>query len=85
MNTFNMSSAQARVFAISELFEAILAELPPFDLLFAQSISRKFRTAITTSPKLQRLLFLRAAPLKDAQDWTLNPLLKEEFVPWLRE
>jgi hypothetical protein len=77
-----MSSARSRVFATPELLEAILAQLPPRALLFAQGISRHFQTTITTSPTLQQLLFLRAAPLNHPKKWSLNPLLRELLTPF---
>jgi hypothetical protein len=77
-----MSTAQDLVLATPELLEAILSHLPPHALLFAQLISRSFHTAVTTSPTLQRLLFLRAAPLDAPHTWTLNPLLRDLFTPF---
>ena len=77
-----MSSAQARVFNTPELLEAILSQLPPHDLLLAQRISRPFQAAITSSPTLQQLLFIRAAPVKDPKEWSLNPLLRDLFAPF---
>jgi hypothetical protein len=101
-----MLSAQSRVLSIPELFEYVLAHLPPRSLLLAQRISHQFRAAIISSPHLQRQLYFHATPPKGPNpkdppasphphqhtppspdidsnnEWTLNPLLREIFVPW---
>jgi hypothetical protein len=74
-----MSSACSRVFSTTELLEAILSHLPPVHLLHAQLISRTFNTLITSSPKLQQLLFFRPSSTKE---WIINPLLRQHFLPW---
>lgn len=77
-----MLSACTRVFHTPELLEAILAQLPKKDLLFAQRVSRHFQSSIKSSPSLQRALFFRAAPLKDPKAWIINPFLRKTFLPW---
>lgn len=77
-----MSPACTRVFETPELLEAILARLPPRDLLHAQRVSHGFQSIIKTSPKLQQALFFRPAPFKNSKSWTLNPLLRDLFLPW---
>lgn len=85
-----MGSAQEQAFSTPELVENILAHLPIKDLLYAQLISRYFEASITTSPRLQHSLYLRAKPDPAAgqsssekpNDWTLNPLLQKHFIPW---
>jgi hypothetical protein len=60
ISSLKMTSAIERVFATPELLEAILIQLTPTNqLLRAQLISRLFHTTITTSPKIQQLLFFR--------------------------
>jgi hypothetical protein len=77
-----MKSAQTRVLATPELLEAILLQLTPLsDLLLAQLVSSNWQNAITSSPLLQKSLFLRAAP-PPLQQWTANPLLRQHFLPW---
>ncbi|KAF2702955.1 hypothetical protein K504DRAFT_419492 [Pleomassaria siparia CBS 279.74] len=76
------SSACTHVLETIELLEAVLAQLPQRDLLLAQSISRRFQSTIKTSPRLQRALYLRAAPVKDPKSWTINPLLRDAFLVW---
>ncbi|KAH7391717.1 hypothetical protein BKA66DRAFT_458317 [Pyrenochaeta sp. MPI-SDFR-AT-0127] len=84
-----MASARDRVFATPELLEAILIQLhhvaPLHELLQAQLISHRLHTAITSSPRLQQLLFFRAQPnnvSRSSAAWTLNPLLRHHFLPW---
>jgi hypothetical protein len=77
-----MSSACSTVLNTPELLEAILAQLPPKDLLLAQRISHCFATAIKSSPCLQQALYFRAVPVKDAQAWTINSLLRHHFLPF---
>ncbi|KAF2111326.1 hypothetical protein BDV96DRAFT_465071, partial [Lophiotrema nucula] len=78
-----MSQAQTRVLSTPELLEAILAHLPPSSLLQAQRISCTFQSVIQTSPTLQQALYLRPARPKPSGDWTINPLLRDCFLPWL--
>jgi hypothetical protein len=78
-----MSSASSRVFATPELLEAILIQLTPLNhLLHAQLISRTFHTVIANSPKLQQLLFFRTNTSRNPKDWSINPLLRQHFLPW---
>ncbi|PNS18044.1 hypothetical protein CAC42_4003 [Sphaceloma murrayae] len=58
-------SAVKQVFDIPELLELILSNLPNLDLLLSQRTCHRFHDLISTSPKLQRLLFMRP-------DWTLE-------------
>lgn len=78
-----MTLAVERVLATPELLEAILIQLTPINqLLCAQLISRLFHTTIASSPILQQLLFFRADTARDAKDWSVNPLLRQHFLPW---
>ncbi|KAF2797781.1 hypothetical protein K505DRAFT_322304 [Melanomma pulvis-pyrius CBS 109.77] len=77
-----MLSACTRVFHTPELLEAVLAQLPRKDLLFAQRVSRHFQSSVKSSPSLQQALFFRAAPLKDPKAWIINPFLRKTFLPW---
>lgn len=79
----DMSEAQIRVFSTPELLEAILDQLPPRELLQAQRISRSFQSVIKTSPTLQQALYLRPALAKTSGEWSINPLLRDLFLPWL--
>jgi hypothetical protein len=83
ISSLKMTSAIERVFATPELLEAILIQLIPTNqLLRAQLISRLFHTTITTSPKIQQLLFFRPNPTRLTKDWFINPLLRQHFLPW---
>lgn len=54
-----MDSAAQEVFHVAELFELILQELLPYDLLLhAQRVDKFWRGTITGSVKLRRKLFL---------------------------
>lgn len=55
-------TAGARVAVVPELLEAILLNLGTRDLLFAQRVSRGFKTTIDGSVKLQRALFFLPEP-----------------------
>lgn len=76
------NEARSRVFAIPELLEAILLNLPPRELLVVQQVSKQFQATINDSPKLQQALFFRPAPLRDPGSWTANPLLRDLFTPF---
>lgn len=52
-----MATKPREVFAIPELLETILLELPAKDLLLAQRVNTTFRDAINNSIKIQRALF----------------------------
>jgi hypothetical protein len=78
-----MSSACDNVLSTPELLEAILIHVTPLNtLLHAQLVSQYFHKTITSSPKLQQLLFFRPSPSQDPQEWTLNPLLRKHFLPF---
>jgi hypothetical protein len=74
-----MSSACTHVLSTPELLESILKHLPPPTLLHAELVSTYFHTTITSSPLLQQLLFFRPST---SQEWTLNPLLRKDFLPF---
>lgn len=59
------SEATDLVFSNPELLESILCHVPPLDLLVLQRVSTTFHDLISTSPPLQRNLFMRP-------DWTLE-------------
>lgn len=52
-------SAAGRVFELPELLEQILCQLPHLKLLVVQRTSRLWRQVITTSPNIQKRLFMR--------------------------
>lgn len=58
-STNTTSTSATSVFAVYELLEGILAELPMKDLLLAQRVSRQWKSLIVSSDKLQQLLFFR--------------------------
>ncbi|KAF2488882.1 hypothetical protein BU16DRAFT_531927 [Lophium mytilinum] len=82
-------SSSSRVFAIPELFELILLQLPMRDLLLASQISKAFHATITTSPALQSALFLRPMstfpPRQDVSEFQINPLLDVTFPGFLSD
>lgn len=55
-------SSRDLVFGTAELFEAILTELPFFDLVVASGVNHRFRDFVTGSRKLQQQLFLLPVP-----------------------
>ena len=70
-------SAAARVFAIAELHENILRQLPMRDLLLAQRVCSSWQDAITTSTLLQQLLFLKlvvASSSSPKREGTFEPM-----------
>ncbi|KAJ4370767.1 hypothetical protein N0V83_005289 [Neocucurbitaria cava] len=81
-----MTSAREQVLGTPELLEAVLYQLcqiaPQIELLRARIVSHGFRAAITSSPCIQQLLFLRAERATKRESWRLNPLLSKHFVPW---
>ena len=79
-----MASACDRVISTPELLEIVFIQLDSLSaLLFAQLVSRHFHTVIASSPKLQQKLFFRpVASSEDSQEWTINPLLRQHFVPF---
>lgn len=67
-----------QVFALPELLENILQNLPIRDLLLSQRVCQIFRNVIKRSPRLQRKLFFRADIYQEGDvlrelEW--NPLL----------
>ena len=86
------------VFAVPELLECVLLQLPTRNLLHAQKVCKQWRHVITTSPSIQKALFLRAGTTSDvtgavARDLdiinittvsvTPNPLILSSFIPGL--
>jgi hypothetical protein len=67
------------VFAVAELFEAVLLQLSQRDLLVLQRVSRRWRDTIAGSPTVQQKLFFQ--PIDHAAEPELNPLLREIFPP----
>ncbi|GAB1741696.1 hypothetical protein NU219Hw_g7109t1 [Hortaea werneckii] len=53
-------SAVARFFALPELLEIALLNLPPRDILLCQRVSRSFRHTVASSILLRRAVFLEA-------------------------
>ena len=68
------------VFAVAELFEAVLLQLPQRDLLVLQRVSHRWRDTIANSPIAQEKLFFQ--PIAHAAEPELNPLLRELFPPF---
>ena len=73
-----MSTSGVKVFAIPELFETILLQLPVRDLLLAQRVSKEWQDMITTSVQIQQALFFKAKPSK-----TLAANERPELNPFL--
>ena len=74
----NMATSRDRVFALPELLEAILLELPVKKLLLVQRVSKHWQTTIKASVSIQQALFYTPKPLssttsKDRPD--INPVL----------
>ncbi|KAJ8069376.1 hypothetical protein OCU04_003030 [Sclerotinia nivalis] len=69
-----MESSVQTVFAIPELLELILLQLPFLDLVRAQMISQSFYDVIDSSNLLQQALFFRASPATSFP--RPNPLLQ---------
>lgn len=74
-----MTTKAAEVFAIPELLEQILLELPNQDLLLAQRTNKTFRDAILGSRRIQRALFFRTSAPSSQTRPRLNPLLHKIF------
>ncbi|KAF5877240.1 putative f-box domain protein [Botrytis fragariae] len=70
----SVKSSVQTVFAIPELLELILLQLPFLDLVRAQMINQSFIDVIESSNLLQRALFFRASP--DTSFPRPNPLLQ---------
>ncbi|PQE07303.1 f-box domain protein [Rutstroemia sp. NJR-2017a WRK4] len=69
-----MENSIQKVFAIPELLELILLQLPFLDLVRAQMVSGSFYDVIESSTQLQQALFLRASPATSIP--IPNPLLQ---------
>lgn len=65
-----LGTAAVAVFNISELLESILSLLPVRDLLVSGLVNKAFYTLISTSPTLQRKLFLLPAKIRPPR-WKL--------------
>ncbi|CAK3842144.1 Hypothetical predicted protein [Lecanosticta acicola] len=55
-------SAASRVFAITELIEKTLEELPIIDLLISQHVCKKYRKTVKGPLRLQQALYLEPLP-----------------------
>ena len=74
------NGACAKVFAITELLEKVLLQLPNKDLLLAQRVNQSFYHTISESPALQQKLFYTAKDTHSADELpTINPLLHRFF------
>ncbi|CAK1360626.1 unnamed protein product [Cercospora beticola] len=69
-------AAAARVFAIGELVEMILLELPTKDLLLSQRINRACKTAVDSSNRIQKALFFIPGVCRDANVEHITPDVK---------
>ncbi|GIZ45881.1 hypothetical protein CKM354_000902900 [Cercospora kikuchii] len=65
--------AAARVFAIGELLEAILLELPIKDLLLSQRINKDCKRAVDSSTRIRKALFLNPGDAEDTNVETVPP------------
>ncbi|CAI6298738.1 unnamed protein product [Periconia digitata] len=73
-------TATSRAFAITEILENILLQLPLRDLLLAQALSKSVQNLITTSPALQAALCFRStSPEATGAAYTVNPLIASAF------
>ncbi|KAK5721867.1 hypothetical protein LTR15_006460 [Elasticomyces elasticus] len=52
-----MATAQKQALGVAEILEAILLQLPPHDLLFAQKVCKDWKHTIEASPSIQKALF----------------------------
>lgn len=66
------STIAVKVFAIPELFEAIIQQLEFTDILRCYEVRRQFRDSIDSSSRLQVRLFLRAAPKASSIEFPPN-------------
>jgi hypothetical protein len=76
-------TALKEVFALPELFSAILLHLPIHDLLLsAPLVSHTWNDLIARSPSLQACLFFHPRPHHPLSALEINPLLQAAFRPW---
>lgn len=73
-----MSTKPSEVFAIPELLESILLEIPAKDLLVGQRLNTNFRDAINSSIKIQHVLFCRSDPAASRE-------AEPRFYPFLED
>ncbi|KAF2638702.1 hypothetical protein P280DRAFT_520148 [Massarina eburnea CBS 473.64] len=66
-------SAVSEVLGVTELFEQILSELPPLDIIRYQRVSRTWQNLIVESPLLQYKTWQR----KDHS----NPVKADDLIP----
>ena len=66
MSLTNDSAAVAAVFATTELLEDILMHIDMKTVLLAQRVNRKFNGVISSSPWLQKKLFMLPATIEEA-------------------
>ncbi|KAK5686550.1 hypothetical protein LTS10_002670 [Elasticomyces elasticus] len=73
-----MATAQEQGLGVAEILEAILLQLPPHDLLFAQKVCKDWKQAIEASPSIQKALFFMPGTKDDVHPGyvTANCLLK---------
>lgn len=77
-----MTTAAQKVFAIPELLEAVLLELPPYDLLMSQKVNKEFKATVERSSRIQQKLFLKS---RFSSHWAniINPFLgRFSQPPW---
>lgn len=70
-------NAGCRLMNISEFLEMVLLELPSESILFAQRISRQFRSVIPRSHSFQRRLLLTTTSAISVSEYIHNFLHKE--------
>jgi len=82
-------TSASRVFAIPELFEAILTHSSIRDLIVSQMVSAKWASTISTSPALQQKMFFTPTSSypyerESNSDPRVNTLLSSLFAPFFR-
>lgn len=73
-----MSNAVAKVFAIPELVEHFLLQLPATDILLSKQVNTTFRDGIDGSIQLQqKLWYLRSTARQPRMGFPVNPFLNQ--------
>jgi hypothetical protein len=79
-------TAKDPIFLIPEIIEAILARLPPRDLLVnAQRVNHTWNAIIKSSPRIQQALFFESLSRNSNWEPEMNPLLEHAFPPWFQD
>lgn len=70
-----MTTAAQKALAVPELLEAVLVELPPYDLLMSQKVNKDFKATVERSSKIQQKLFLKSKHCDSMMSGEINPFL----------